>query len=156
MYPRQICVKFRALNLQQICSSCKLEWIRFFVQCAFSNIVHYGSSFYRRLDSFAEQGMGIQAKDCQIIVDVYWLRTKTIIIWDLSCYWNNKGCKRNSLWWFDVFYFIFFFFLHLLLFTCIKEIKEQRDRERETNKQRENDDTIQSYSLLTFCCCKSK
>ena len=33
---------------------------------AFSNIIHYGSSFYRRLDSFAEQGMRIQAKDCQI------------------------------------------------------------------------------------------
>lgn len=60
------------------------------------------------------------------------------------------------MWWFDVVYFIFFFFLHLLLFTCIKEIKEQRDRERETNKQRENDGTIQSYSLLTFCCCLNK
>ena len=41
------------------------------VSIAFSNIIHYGSSFYRRLDIFAEQGMGIQAKDCQIKVDVY-------------------------------------------------------------------------------------
>ena len=31
---------------------------------AFSNILHYVSSFYRRLNSFAEQGMGIHAKDC--------------------------------------------------------------------------------------------
>ena len=38
---------------------------------AFPNIIHYGSSFYRRLDSFTEQEMGIQAKDCQIILDVY-------------------------------------------------------------------------------------
>ena len=32
---------------------------------AFFNIVHYGFLFNRRLDSFAKQRKGIQAKDCQ-------------------------------------------------------------------------------------------